>query len=646
MADSGGMDFAGPEALLERIATAEREVVFLVGSPLTAPSGGSPLGVPGVAGMVDRIKALFRDRPRALRQLELKLEAEPNRYQAAFRHVLQFRGPDAANAIIREAVLEARLPRARPDQAASDDAAWVQLENDLDGWHYPPAVEALGRLIADHPDRFGGTVLTTNFDPLVELSVRRARGRAFSSVLHGDGSLEQSRGEGCHVVHVHGYWHGTDTLHAPLQLGQDRPQLRASLARLLNHRTFVVIAYGGWDDIFTRTLQEVTADQGAFPDVLWCFYDRDPARIEAANARLFADLRPAIARHRATFYAGIDCHAFLPELSAELRRERGGVSAAAEADGGPARDDAAFVGRAEQREALLRALTRGQPAQLIGPRRMGKSSLLRWVERTARALGRPAAFVNARGLAGRSPSDLVLAAGEALGRRIEVKAALFAESVLPGPRAAERALALLAPVCLLVDEADALAERDHGFDRGFFDALRALGQEGKLAWISASERDLFEVFQLTGLTSAFLNDARKIHVGALSRAEAERFLEERTGSSVHGAWAWEVAGGIPPALGLLADRLAEGRRDLEEVERELRRWIAPLLGLWWQRLDEAGRQLLKRCAVAGEGVRVEELADAERRRGRALADVGFLVEGEGRLRLEGRVWQDFVRDAG
>ncbi|EYF06769.1 hypothetical protein [Chondromyces apiculatus] len=86
------------------------------------------------------------------------------------------------------------------------------------------------------------------------------------------------------MVHMHGYWYGTDTLHAPLQLGQERPQLRASLARLLTGRTLVVLAYGGWDDIFTRTLRDVSADQGAYPDALWCFYDRDPERIRRDNA--------------------------------------------------------------------------------------------------------------------------------------------------------------------------------------------------------------------------------------------------------------------------------------------------------------------------------------------------------------------------
>lgn len=642
------MDLANHDALLDRLATAGREIVFLVGAPLTAPSSASGLGVPGVAAMVERIRALFQDRPRALTELDRALSADPNRYQAAFRHVLHFRGPDAANSVIRDAVLDARLPGARPERLA-DRAACDGLENDLDGWHYPAGVAALGRLIARHGARFGGTVLTTNFDPLLELSIRRAGGRAFSTVLHGDGSLEQARGQGCHVVHVHGYWHGTDTLHSPLQLGQDRPQLRASLARLIRDRTVVVMAYGGWDDIFTRTLQEVTADLGAYPDVLWCFYEGDDARIRSHSQPLFDQLRPAISRQRAIFYKGIDCHTFLPELIAELGSGAGPVlsrpgSIAPTAELSPARDDAEFAARKAQQDELLRAFDRGQPVQLLGPRSMGKSSLLRWMERTATALGRPAVFINARGLEGRSPSDLVLAAAEVLDKRARVKEALFAESAVPGSGAAARALELLVPVCLLVDEADALAETNHGFDRGFFDSLRALGQEGKLQWISASEHDLFDLFQSTGLTSAFLNDARKIHVGALSRAEAEAFLRERVQVSERVRFASELGGGFPAVLGWLSEHLAGRAVELGDVERDLRRWIQPLFALWWQRLAAGERALLKRGV--GEGIPTEGLAEADRRGAQRLADAGFLTEGEGKFVLGGRAWHDFVRDAG
>jgi hypothetical protein len=635
------MDFADRDAMLERLATVAREVVFLVGAPLTAPAGPAGLGVPGVKAMVERIRALFQGRERALKQLDEVLAAAPNPYQAAFRHVIHFRGADTANQIIRDAVLEACLPEARP-KGMADGITCERLENDLDGWSYPPGVAALGQLVARFPARFGRTVLTTNFDPLIELAVRRAGGRTYSSLLHSDGSLEQSRGQGCHVVHLHGYWHGTDTLHSPAQLGQDRPQVRASLARLLHNRTIVVIAYGGWDDIFTRTLQEVTADLGAYPEVLWCFYDGNEDKIRAANAHLFEQLKPAIGRQRAVFYKGIDCHAFLPDLVAELDGAAPGAHVGVYQELAPARDDAMFVGRTAQKEELLRALDRSQAVQLIGPRRMGKSSLLRWVERHARTLGHPVAFINARGLAGHSPSDLVLAAAEALGKRGEVQGALYADSALPGADAAARALERLAPACLLVDEAGALAEADHGFDKGFFDTLRALGQAGKIQWISASERDLFGMFCTTGLTSAFLNDARKIRVGALSRAEAEEFLRERGVDLAERVFAYDLAGGHPSALSEVARRLGKRPIDRAGIEGDLRRWIHPLFVLWWRRLDAASRALLKRAVT--QGLPIDGLSGEERGRAQGLMDDGFLAESTGGFELGGLAWREFVRD--
>lgn len=79
------MDFAGPDALLERIATEKKNVIFLVGSPLTAPAGGSGLGIPGVAGIVERIRSLLKDWPSTLKELDGQIATSPNPYQAAFR---------------------------------------------------------------------------------------------------------------------------------------------------------------------------------------------------------------------------------------------------------------------------------------------------------------------------------------------------------------------------------------------------------------------------------------------------------------------------------------------------------------------------------------------------------------------------------
>ncbi len=633
--------FETSETLLERLLAARRKIVFLVGAPLTAPERGSTLGVPDVPAMVARIRdRIAKAAHRTLKRFDDTLATAPNPYQAAFGFLVATLGQDEANAVIRAAVVEAFRPDVRP-AALPDDTACAGLEKQLDEWHYRPGVAALGQLAARFPERFGRTILTTNFNPLLALAVRRAGGRAFATFHPGDSAFDHVHGEGTHVVHLHGSWYGADTLHVPAQLGRDRPLLRASLARLLQKRTVVVMAYGGWDDVFTRTLRELAADPASSHDVLWCFYDGDRARLRGANQTLLEQLAPTLGS-RTLVYAGVDCHTFLPALVTELG---GGAPVVPVITDLPVMVDSELIGRTSHRDELLAAFERGQTVQVIGPRRMGKTSLLRWMQRKAKEMGKPAAFVNARGLAGRSPADLVIAAAEAVGKRDAVKDALYAERAVPDAADAARAAAKLAPVCLVVDEADALAEPGHGFDKAFFDTLRALGQEGKLQWVSGSHVDLFDQFVTTGLTSAFLNDARKIHMGAMSRADAETLLRVYVKDTFRVAFAWEVAGGFPPALKWVGQKLAAADVDPGAVEKGLAAWVKPLLAQWWGALRVEERALLRRAL--GEGMKVGELGDAERRMAEGLVRSGFLVEGEGgTVGLGGRVWREFVRDVG
>lgn len=110
--------FTDRTALLDRLGHAflagERPIVFLVGSGLTMP-GRTPeeRGVPGVDGVIDLIRDALGDGGQdARRALELALQKEvENRYQAAFRCLFEWREPATVSAIVRRAVLTARLPR-------------------------------------------------------------------------------------------------------------------------------------------------------------------------------------------------------------------------------------------------------------------------------------------------------------------------------------------------------------------------------------------------------------------------------------------------------------------------------------------------------------------------------------------------------
>ena len=51
-----------------------------------------------------------------------------------------------------------------------------------------------------------------------------------------------------------------------MELTAARPQLGASLARLLNERLVVVVGYEGWDDAFMRAVSSLLTDPGARPE--------------------------------------------------------------------------------------------------------------------------------------------------------------------------------------------------------------------------------------------------------------------------------------------------------------------------------------------------------------------------------------------
>ncbi|MBL9103568.1 MAG: FHA domain-containing protein [Myxococcales bacterium] len=313
--------FASSTDLLDRLLATPERAAFLVGSAVTAPTLPGGPGVPGDAGMLDEIRKLYARREE-LARFEAAIAGAADPYPAAFGFLLATRGQDVANAVVRRCVLQARrrsaafpvvpaeLPRHQPEVLGE------QLERDLAGWHLSPAASLLGKLLAAQPPGARPIVLTTNFDPLLSISVRKAGGEAQTVAFHSDGSFAALDGPGTLIVHLDGDWCRSDTLHTDFQRGQQRPQLAASLARLLDQRTLFVLGYTARDDIFTRTLVELARGATAGFDVCWAFLDDDEARLARDHAQLLARLAPGSERGRVVFYKGVDIHTLL------LRREQ------------------------------------------------------------------------------------------------------------------------------------------------------------------------------------------------------------------------------------------------------------------------------------------------------------------------------------
>lgn len=319
-------EFYSYEALLNRlrysVAEKNRRIVFLLGSPISAPHNGSP-GVANVDGIVDGIKNYFKNDVMSLRDLERTLtNSSTNAYQAGVNFLLGHRGQDAVNDLIRKAVIGARLdsieiiskikPTTNMDDLACD------LEDERGKWFIPDCVKALATLIKKYPKNFD-LQLTTNFDPLLSIEIQNQGGYCFRSVLSKDGSLNQTQGEGCHIVHLHGYWRGSvDTLHTPRQLTQSRPKLKASLSELLKNNIVIPIAYSGWDDIFTQTLVELARDDSNKLEVLWTYFSENDNDLISQNKRQIDSFDSGISSGRLLMYKGVDCHKIFPDLLESL----------------------------------------------------------------------------------------------------------------------------------------------------------------------------------------------------------------------------------------------------------------------------------------------------------------------------------------
>lgn len=133
--------------------------------------------------------------------------------------------------------------------------------------------------------------------------------------------------------------------------------------------------------------------------------------------------------------------------------------------GGPIIKDADFFGRQQECSAVLEAIEKGLPVQILGGALVGKSSLLRWVQRHLPP-GRPVVWISAQGF---SPIMLVAAIARELGR---TDAALALEKKTARLHDAKQTLAALGEFALLIDEADKLATSPKKYDEGFFEVVR------------------------------------------------------------------------------------------------------------------------------------------------------------------------------
>jgi len=342
-----------------------RPVVWLFGSGLTCPRTKDQTtygGVPSVRGMLERAKKVFYeegakdryDRIASMVDQSDNAQAVSVIYKQCFTAMDHDFGRRMIAKFIREAVLEAY--QAPLDNfikrriAEGDLSACEDVQRNHANWALRPGLRDLGRLIVESPNVFGQTVLTTNFDPVIEVSIRNANGRPTTVVVPDDYVLSRCQTDEPLIVHLHGYWSDSLFLNTDRELETDREKLKRSLQYLFDNTHHVyVLGYGGWVDIVTKVLTSYAHfDSG--PTIHWCFREPDTQRVQADNAGWLKSFETAIVADRFRTYCGIDVDSLFPQM---LDRICGARSKEAEASQSDADSITARLGRWRFLDALI-----------------------------------------------------------------------------------------------------------------------------------------------------------------------------------------------------------------------------------------------------------------------------------------------------
>ena len=205
-----------------------------------------------------------------------------------------------------------------------------------------------------------------------------------------------------------------------------------------------------------------------------------------------------------------------------------------------------FVGRQAEINQILGLLRNGQSVSLIGPRRIGKSSLLLHLchpaVRAQYRLDPPHSLfvmLDCQELAGSPPEEVYELILDGLLDAATKADLAIGPAEQPGTyRALDRALQQVyqqgVSVVVLLDEFELLAANQH-LTPYFFARLRGLTTKYGLAYLTASQRPLFAITaEEEVLSSPFFNIFVTLPLGLFSEAEARELFRQRLSrTSVH-----------------------------------------------------------------------------------------------------------------
>ncbi|CAD5361028.1 SIR2 family protein [Citrobacter freundii] len=164
-------------------------------------------------------------------------------------------------------------------------------------------------------------VLTTNFDPFIEVALENSGKSTLTHSLEYNSNINSVLNinlKNINILHLHGYFEN-DTMHTKSQLESVRPKVKESIKSILSTTSSLyVLGYGGWDDIFIKSLEDIVEEFDASYNIRWAFYSESDGDILHNSKKILDIVSPAIAKGRFHPYKGVDCHKLFSDVNSEL----------------------------------------------------------------------------------------------------------------------------------------------------------------------------------------------------------------------------------------------------------------------------------------------------------------------------------------
>lgn len=249
---------------LQYLALSQTPMVFLFGSGCSLPIMPSTAELTNI--FLNELSPGAKDRFNR----EIASAPSTNRYTLAAKLVSLTRNGHYLTRLIQEATATA----VRGDQQIAGRSLTNLIESAQ--WNIPQSYRDFARFYSSLAPDSQRPILTTNFDPFIEIALRdvgltpRTRTVAFDNPFPDDVLMEPGQTS---VLHLHGFV-DSYSLSTLQHITASRESLTDQLRRMFVGSTVVVVGYSGWPDVFMEALRRSLANRAVAPsatdlEVMW-----------------------------------------------------------------------------------------------------------------------------------------------------------------------------------------------------------------------------------------------------------------------------------------------------------------------------------------------------------------------------------------